>query len=81
MSCTAPARQTPIDEPEQPGHVAVLDRQHRPDQRAGPGNRGEVMAEENPAVGRVIVLAVVESVGRRMRVIVEAATLAARKAL
>ena len=36
MSCTAPARQTPITSQSKPGHVAVLDGQHRTDQRPAP---------------------------------------------
>ena len=70
MSCTAPARQTPITSQSKPGHVAVLDRQHRTDQRPGAGDGREVMAEQHPLVGRVVVLAVVEAVrGRDPRVV------------
>ena len=66
------AGQTDADhQPEQAGHVAVLDRQHRADQRAGPGDRGEVMAEQHPLVGRMIVLPIVELMRRRRSQIVE----------
>ena len=47
-SCTAPARQTPADEPDEAGGIAELRREHRTDERAGAGDRGEVMAEEHP---------------------------------
>jgi hypothetical protein len=64
-------RETDTDEkPEQPRHVAILDRQHRTDERAGPGNGGEVMAEEDPFLGRMIILAVIEEVRRRRAEIV-----------
>ena len=59
------------DQPEQARHVAVLDGQHRADERPGPGDGGEVMAEQHPLVGRVVVLAVVERVGRRQAAVVE----------
>ena len=58
------------DQPEQAGHVAVLDGEHRADERAGAGDGGEVVAEEDPLVGRVVVLAVVELMrGRGSRVV------------
>ena len=58
-------------QPDQARHVAELDRQHRPDQRPRPRDRREVVAEEHPAVRRVEVLAVVESMRRRDPRVVE----------
>ena len=52
------------DQPDQAGQVAKLDRQDRPDQGARAGDRREVVPEEDPAVGRVEVLAVVVLVRR-----------------
>jgi len=46
-------------EPGEAGQEAELRREHRPDQRPGAGDRGEVVAEEDPLVGGVVVLAVV----------------------
>ena len=69
------------DQPEQPRQVAELDRQHRADQRPGAGDGGEVVAEQDPLVGRVVVLAVVELVcGRVSRASSSTATRAARNA-
>ena len=51
-------------QPDQAGQVAELDRQDRPDQRPRPRDRREVVPEEDPAIRRVEVLAVVELVGR-----------------
>ena len=48
-SCTAPARQQPASSQMKPGRLAELRREHRAEQRAGAGDRGEVMAEEHPA--------------------------------
>ena len=59
------------DEPDQPGRVAELRREHRADERTGAGDRGEVMAEQHPAAGRMIVLAVVQRVRRRDARVVE----------
>ena len=58
-SWTAPAEADAGDEPDQPGRVAELRREHRADERAGAGDGGEVMAEEHQPVRRVVVLAVV----------------------
>ena len=63
-SCTAPANTTPSKQPQRAGQIAHLGRQHRADQRAGAGNRREVVAEQDVFVGRAIVEPVVES-GRR----------------
>ena len=49
------------DEPDEPGRVAELRRQHRADERPGAGDRREVMAEEHPRLRRVVVVAVVLS--------------------
>src|SRR5439155_12486683 len=51
-------------QPQQAGEVAVLNRQHRADQRPGSGDGGEVMAEQHPLVCRMIILTVIESMGR-----------------
>ena len=59
------------DQPDQARQVAELDRQHGADQRAGPRDRREVMAEQDPAVGGVEVLAVAKSVRRGFPLIVE----------
>ena len=39
-----------------PGRVAELRRQHRTDQRPGAGDGREVVAEQHPAAGRVVVV-------------------------
>ena len=57
-SCTAPARQTPPTSQMRPGREAELRREHRADQRAGAGDRREMVAEQDPAVGGVVVVAV-----------------------
>ena len=69
------------DQPDQPRQVAELDRQDRPDQRPRPRDRREVVAEEDPAVRRVEVLAVVMPWAGVVRLSSSAATRAARKAL
>ena len=59
------ARQGGADQdPEKPGQVAELRRQHRADQGAGAGDRREMMSEQYPAVGRVIITAVFKTVRR-----------------
>ena len=47
------------DQPDEPGRVAELRGQHRPDQRTGAGDGREMMAEEHPAAGRIVVVPVV----------------------
>ena len=47
------------------GQVTHLRRQHRPDQRAGAGDRREVVAEEHTPVHRHVVLAVLVVLGGR----------------
>src|SRR5262249_12844226 len=44
------------DEPDEAGHVTVLDGQHRPDEWTCTADGREVMAEEDPLTGGVIVL-------------------------
>ena len=46
-------------DPQRAGQVAHLRGQHRPDQRAGAGDGGEVVAEQHVPVGRHVVEAVV----------------------
>ena len=53
------------DEPDQPGRVAELSRQHGTDQRARAGDRGEVMTEQHQPMRRMVVVAVVADVRRR----------------
>jgi len=58
-------------EPNEPGRVAELRREHRTDERPRPGNRGEVVAEEDPPGRDVIVLAVGPGVRRSGPCVVE----------
>jgi hypothetical protein len=51
-------------DPQHAGQVAHLRGQHRADQRAGAGDGGKVVAEQHVLVGRHVVEAVVELVGR-----------------
>ena len=51
--------------------VAELGRERRPEQRPGPGDRGEVVAEDDPAVRRHEIASVVEPDGRRGAAVVE----------
>jgi hypothetical protein len=51
-------------EPDQTWRIAELRGQHRADQGPGTGDGGEVMAEEDPARRRVVIVAVVARVGR-----------------
>ena len=53
------------EDPERAGQVAELRRERRADQRPGPGDGREVMAEDDPAVGRHEVAAVVDALRRR----------------
>ena len=53
------------DEPERPRQKPELGRQRRPDQRARAGDRREMMAVGDPAVGRMEVAPVVEPLGGR----------------
>src|SRR5690606_28845357 len=51
--------------PDRTGQVAELRRERRADQGPRARDRGEVVAEHDPAVGRHEVPAVVETLGRR----------------
>mmetsp|Transcript_1545 Transcript_1545/g.2514 ORF Transcript_1545/g.2514 Transcript_1545/m.2514 type:complete len:727 (-) Transcript_1545:200-2380(-) len=53
-------------DPQQPRQIAHLRREHRADQRAGTGNRGEVVAVEHMLVGGHVVQAVVVLPGGRL---------------
>ena len=80
-SCTAPPSTTPTRIHSVPGQIAELRRQRRADQRPGPGDGGEVVAEDHPAVGGHEVAAVVDALRRRLPRRRRARTrLAARKA-
>ena len=59
------------DQPDRAGQEAELRRERRTDERAGAGDRREVMAEEDPLVRRHEVAAVVEPLGRRRAARVE----------
>ncbi len=61
MSWTQPPSTGAYEDPQRAGQVAELGGQRRADQRAGAGDRGEVVAEHDPAVGRHEVAAVVEA--------------------
>ena len=52
------------DDPHRPGQVTHLRGQHRTDQRTGPGDRREVVPEQDPAIGGVEVLAIAVGFGR-----------------
>ena len=70
-SCTPPARHAPMTIQAKPGKVAPLRGQHRPDQRSGPGNGGEVVAEQHDPLGGMIVHAVAQPMGGRRVVVVQ----------
>jgi hypothetical protein len=48
------------NDPDRAGQETELRRQDRADQRSRAGDRREVMAEENPFISRVIIVAVIE---------------------
>ena len=52
-------------DPQRAGQIAELRGERRADQRAGAGDGGEVVAEDDPAMGRHEVAAVVEALGGR----------------
>ena len=55
------------DDPDGAWQITHLHRQHRADERTRPGDRGEVMAEQHPPVGRHVVGVVLEDLcGRRV---------------
>ncbi len=68
-------------EPDQPRQVAELDGKDGADQRSGARDGGEVVAEQDPAVRGLVILAVFEGVGGGHAESSSAATFAARKAL
>ena len=70
-SCTAPPSTAPMMIHSVPGQVAELRRQHRADQRSRTGDGGEVVAEEDPLVGGLEIVAVAQPLGRRGAPVVE----------
>ena len=52
------------DDPDRARQVAHLRGEHGADERAGAGDRGEVVAEQDPPVGRLEVHVVVQALGR-----------------
>ena len=66
-----PAQDDAEGEPQQARQIPELRRQHRPDQRPGPGDGREVMPEEHPLVGRDVVLPVLEPMRRRDAGVIE----------
>ena len=66
------------DDPERAGEVAHLGGEHGPDQRAGAGDRGEVVAEQDAPVRRLEVHVVVEPLGRGRPLVVDLEHLVAR---
>ena len=57
--------------PQRAGQEAHLRRQHRADQRAGAGDRREVVSEQHPPVGGHVVHPVVVALGRRLPRVVQ----------
>ena len=53
------------EHPQHAGQVAELRGEHRPDERAGTGDGGEVVAEDDPLVRLHVVLAVLVALGGR----------------
>ena len=70
-SCTQPAEHRAEDDPQRARQVAELRRQRGADQRARPGDGREVVAEDDPLVGRLEVVAVAQPLGRRRPPVVE----------
>ena len=64
-----PGQHRADDDPDGAREVTHLGGQHRTHQRAGSGNRREVMAEEHPTVGRHVVGAVLVDLGRGRMVV------------
>ena len=58
-------------QPQEPGQIAELRGEHRPDQGAGARDRGEMVAEQDDAVGRHVVAPVGEDVGRGAAQVIE----------
>src|SRR5258708_1685675 len=53
----------PDDDPEEAGEIAELRGEDRADEGACAADRGEVVAEENPLVGGLVILTVFETDG------------------
>ena len=70
-SCTPPPSTAPMMIQSVPGQIAELRRQHRPTSGPGPGDGGEVVAEDHPFVGRLEIVPVVQAFGRRGAQVVE----------
>ena len=70
-SCTAPPRHGADDDPERAGQVAELRGEHRADQRTGSGDGGEVVAEDDPLVGGLEIVAVAQALGGGGALVVE----------
>ena len=71
MSCTAAAERRADQNPKRARQKSKLRRQHRTDQRPGPGDRGKMMAENHPAIRRDKILAVILHDRRRGALIVQ----------
>lgn len=67
----SPCKHDANKEPEEAGEKAKLSGEDRPDQRTRPRNCRKMVAEENPLVRRLIILTVIESVGRCLPAVVE----------
>ena len=48
------------DQPNQSGHIPKLDCQDRADQWSCPRDCGKVMAEQDPSIGRMVILPVIK---------------------
>ena len=59
------------DDPQRSRQIAELRRQHRTHQRPRPGDGGEVMAEDDPLVGGLEIVAVAQALGRRGALVVQ----------
>ena len=62
-SCTQPPSAAPTISQSVPGEIAELRGQCGADERAGPGNRGKMVADENPFAGRNEIVAVFQTFG------------------
>lgn len=67
------------DQPHQPREVPELDRQHGADQGTCPGDRREMVPEQDPPVRGVKVLAVIHAVSRRRPRVIERSHLGREK--
>ena len=59
------------DDPERSRKIAELRRQHRSDQRPGTGDGGEVVAEDDPLIGGLEIVAVAQALGGRGALVVQ----------